>query len=91
MLVPLPNPLPGRISPGGNISYSATVTLTPYDTQTSSVSVTTQVVLHIHFLSPAKAVPNKTIVATGTVLVPRVCPPTTPLHFQMKWNPSDYS
>jgi hypothetical protein len=85
--VPIPQPLPGRISPGGNITYSATATLTPDDTQ-SSVSVTTQVVLTIHFLPLRSVVVNKTIAATGTVFVPSVCPGAAPLHFQLKWDPS---
>ena len=89
-IVPIAQPLPGRTSAGGNIAYSATVTLTPEDTQ-SSVSVTTLVELHIHFLSLKKAVPDKSIVATGTVFVPSVCSGAIPLHFQMKWNPSIYS
>ena len=85
--VPIPQPLPGRISAGGSITYSASLTLTPDDTQ-SSVSVTTNVVLTIHFLSLAKAVPNKTVAATGTVWVPSVCPGTSPTHFQLRWDPS---
>lgn len=85
--VPIPQPLPGRISPGGTITYSASVTLTGDDTQ-SAVSVTTQVVLTIHFLSLPKVVANKTIAATGTVFVPSVCPGISPTHFQLKWDPS---
>jgi hypothetical protein len=87
-LVPIPQPLPGRISPGGTIIYNATVTLTPDDTQTSDVTVTTPVHLTIHFLSLPKVVINKTIAATGTVYVPNVCPGTTPLHFRLTWDPS---
>jgi hypothetical protein len=86
--VPLPQPLPGRISPAGAFTYSATVTLTPDDTQTSDVSVTTPVDLTIHFLSPPKVVVDKTVVATGTVFVPNVCPGTAPLHFRLTWDPS---
>lgn len=85
--VPIPQPLPGRISPGGSITYSATVTLTPSDTQ-SAVSVSTQVVLTIHFLRLSKVIVNKTIAATGTVFVPSVCPGTSPVHFQLRWDPS---
>jgi hypothetical protein len=85
--VPIPQPLPGRISAGGSITYSASLTLTPDDTQ-SSVSVTTNVVLTIHFRKLAKAVVNKTVLATGTVWVPSVCPGTGPTHFQLRWDPS---
>jgi hypothetical protein len=85
--VPIPQPLPGRISSGGSFSYSAMVTLTPDDTQ-SAVSVSSQVVLTIHFLHLTKVIVNKTIAATGTVFVPSVCPGTSPLHFPLKWDPS---
>jgi hypothetical protein len=84
--VPIPQPLPGRISAGGTITYSSTVTLTPDDTQ-STVSVTSSVVLTIHFLHLAKVVPLKTVVATGTVFVPSVCPGVGPTHFQLRWDP----
>jgi len=64
--VPLPEPLPARITPEGNLSYSTTVTLTPAETQ-STVSVTSPLILTIHFLRPAKVVVGKTLMATGTV------------------------
>jgi hypothetical protein len=86
--VPIPQPLPGRISRGGTFTYSTSVTLTPAETQTSDVSVTTPVDLTIHFLSLSKLVVNKTIAATGTVFIPNVCPGTTPLHFRLTWDPS---
>jgi hypothetical protein len=86
-LVPIPNPLPGRISAGGAVNYSASLTLTPDDTQ-SSVSVTTNVVLTIHFLHLSKIVARKTVAATGTVWVPSVCPGTAPTHFRLYWDPS---
>jgi hypothetical protein len=86
-VVPIPNPLPGRISAGGNIAYSASLTLTPDDTQ-SSVSVTSRVVLNIHFLRLSKIVVRKTLAATGTVWVPSVCPGTAPTHFRLFWDPS---
>lgn len=86
--VPLPQPLPGRISSGGTFTYTTTVTLTPDDTQTSDVSVTTPVDLTIHFLSLSRVVVTKTIAATGTVFVPNVCPGTAPLHFRLTWDPS---
>lgn len=84
---PMPNPLPGRISAGGTITYSASLTLTPDDTQ-SSVSVTTNVVLTIHFLPLRKVVVRKTVAAIGTVSAPSVCPGTAPTHFRLFWDPS---
>jgi hypothetical protein len=84
--IPVPQPLPGRISPGGSISYSATLTLTPNDTQ-SSVSVTTPFKLTLHFLRPKVLIANKTIAAVGTVWAPNVCAFNV-LRFKLKWDPS---
>jgi hypothetical protein len=83
--IPIPQPLPGRISAAGNYSYNATVTLTPSDTQ-SNVSVTTPFVLTIHFLKPRVVVARKTIVATGTMSAPSAC--ASVLHFRLQWDPS---
>lgn len=84
--VPLPEPLPARITPEGNLSYSTTVTLTPAETQ-STVSVTSPLILTIHFLRPAKVVVGKTLMATGTVSVPNVCLGSS-THFRLSWDPS---
>jgi hypothetical protein len=84
--IPLPQPLPGRISPGGSISYSATLTLTPDDTQ-SNVSVTTPFTLTLHFLRPKVLIAKKTIAAVGTVSAPNVCAFNV-LRFKLKWDPS---
>jgi hypothetical protein len=83
--IPIPQPLPGRISAAGNYSYSATVTLTPTDTQ-STVSVTTPFSLTIHFLKPRVVVALRTIVATGTMSAPNAC--ASVLHFRLQWDPS---
>ncbi len=83
--IPIPQPLPGRISATGNYSYSATLTLTPADTQ-STVSVTTPFTLTIHFLKPLVVAVRKTIVATGTMSAPDAC--ASVLHFRLQWDPS---
>ncbi len=83
--IPIPEPLPGRISAAGNFSYSATVTLTPNDTQ-SNVSVTTPFSLTIHFLKPKVVVVGRTIVATGTMSAPDACADV--VHFRLQWDPS---
>jgi hypothetical protein len=83
--IPIPQPLPGRISAAGNFSYSATVTLTPTDTQ-SNVSVTTPFTLTIHFLKPKIVVARRTVVATGTMSAPVAC--ASVVRFRLQWDPS---
>jgi hypothetical protein len=75
------------IAPGGAFSATETVTMTPYETQ-STVGASGTITINGHFIK-GKIVSYRTNAVVGTFNAPSICATTTPKRLVMQWDIND--